>query len=110
MTSREWLLADSHRGIRNLTYVEQRVRRVPKIFRCLLKRTAFPREPEYPRGYILLLTPSKDSRNVLLRSEQPLGQIFNLGVESHDDLCDGLASLLQGLVEQGLELPKIHWI
>lgn len=36
--------------------------------------------------------------------------IFNLGVESHDDLCDGLITLLQGLVEQGLELPKIHWI
>jgi phage terminase large subunit-like protein len=42
--------------------------------------------------------------------EQLLGQIFNLGVESHDDLCDGLTTLLQGLVQQGLELPKIHWI
>jgi phage terminase large subunit-like protein len=42
--------------------------------------------------------------------EQLLGQIFNLGVESHDDLCDGLTTLLQGLIEQGLELPKIHWI
>jgi phage terminase large subunit-like protein len=42
--------------------------------------------------------------------EQLLGQIFNLGVESHDDLCDGLTTLLQGLVEQGLELPKIPWI
>jgi hypothetical protein len=35
--------------------------------------------------------------------------IFNLGAKSHD-LCDGLTTLLQGLVEQGLELPKIHWI
>jgi len=42
--------------------------------------------------------------------EQLLGQVFNLGVESHDDLCDGLTTLLNGLVEQGLELPKIHWI
>jgi phage terminase large subunit-like protein len=42
--------------------------------------------------------------------EQLLGQIFNLGVESKDDLVDGLTTLLQGLVEQGLELPKIHWI
>jgi len=42
--------------------------------------------------------------------EQLLGQIFNLGVESHDDLCDALVWLLQGLVSQGLELPKIHWI
>jgi phage terminase large subunit-like protein len=42
--------------------------------------------------------------------EELLGQVFNLGVESHDDLCDGLTTLLLGLVEQGLELPKIHWI
>jgi phage terminase large subunit-like protein len=42
--------------------------------------------------------------------ERLLGQIFNLGVESHDDLCDGLTALLQGLVSQGLELPEIHWI
>jgi phage terminase large subunit-like protein len=42
--------------------------------------------------------------------EELLGQIFNLGVESHDDLCDALVWLIQGLVNQGLELPKIHWI
>jgi phage terminase large subunit-like protein len=42
--------------------------------------------------------------------EELLGQIFNLGVESHDDLNDALVYLLQGLVSQGLELPKIHWI
>ena len=42
--------------------------------------------------------------------EHLLGQIFNLGVESHDDLCDGLTTLLQGLVEQGVELPRIHRI
>jgi hypothetical protein len=36
--------------------------------------------------------------------------MFNLGVESHDDLNDALVYLLQGLVGQGLELPKIHWI
>lgn len=42
--------------------------------------------------------------------EELLGQMFNLGVESHDDLCDGLTTLLQGLSDQGLELPKIHWI
>jgi predicted phage terminase large subunit-like protein len=42
--------------------------------------------------------------------EQLLGQIFNLGVEAHDDLLDGLTILIQGLVDQGLELPKIHWI
>jgi hypothetical protein len=42
--------------------------------------------------------------------EKLLGQIFTLGVESHDGLCDGLATLLYGLVKEGLELPKIQWI
>jgi hypothetical protein len=39
-----------------------------------------------------------------------LWQIFNLGIEAHDDLCDTLVWLFQRLVSQGLELPKIHWI
>jgi hypothetical protein len=39
-----------------------------------------------------------------------LAQIFNLGVEAHDDLCDGLTTLLLGLVNQGLELSKIHGV
>lgn len=42
--------------------------------------------------------------------EELLGQVFNLGVESHDDLVDGLTTLLQGFMEQGLELPKIHYL
>jgi predicted phage terminase large subunit-like protein len=42
--------------------------------------------------------------------EELLGQIFNFGVESHDDLMDGLTTLIQGLVNQGLDLPKVHWI
>lgn len=42
--------------------------------------------------------------------EQLLGQIFNLGIESHDDLVDSFVWLIQGLVEAGIELPKIHWI
>jgi hypothetical protein len=41
--------------------------------------------------------------------EELLAQIFNLGVESHDDLNDGCVYLIQGFVNQGLELPKIHW-
>jgi hypothetical protein len=36
---------------------------------------------------------------------QLLGQVFNLGVESHDDLCDALVWLLQGLVSQ-----EVQWI
>jgi hypothetical protein len=27
-----------------------------------------------------------------------------------DDLNDAMVYLLQGLADQGLELPKIHWI
>ena len=42
--------------------------------------------------------------------EELLGQIFNLGVESHDDLNDAAVYMLTGLMQQGLELPKIHWI
>lgn len=42
--------------------------------------------------------------------EELLGQLFNLGVDSHDDMCDSLVWLLQGLANSGLELPEIHWI
>jgi phage terminase large subunit-like protein len=42
--------------------------------------------------------------------EELLGQMFNLGIESHDDLADSCVYLIQGLANQGLELPKIHWI
>jgi phage terminase large subunit-like protein len=40
--------------------------------------------------------------------EQLLGQVFHRGVESHDDLVDGLTYLLRGLADEGLELPKIQ--
>lgn len=42
--------------------------------------------------------------------EELLGQMFNLGVESHDDLNDACVYLIQGLANQGLDLPKIQWI
>ena len=42
--------------------------------------------------------------------EQLLAQLFNFGVEGHDYLVDALAYLTLGLVEQWLELAKIHWI
>jgi hypothetical protein len=44
-----------------------------------------------------------------LRSEEMI-RLHHLGVGSHDDLCDGLTTLLQGFMNQGVELPKIHWI
>jgi hypothetical protein len=34
----------------------------------------------------------------------------NFGVEALDDLLDGMVWLIWGIVEQGLALPKIHWI
>ena len=42
--------------------------------------------------------------------EDLLGQIFDLGVSSHDDECDSCVYLLTGFMNQGLELPKVHWI
>jgi predicted phage terminase large subunit-like protein len=42
--------------------------------------------------------------------EQLLAQLFGFGIEANDDLVDGFSYLLQGLVDQGLDLPKIHWI
>ena len=54
----------------------------------------------------------KNGTALLPRSgcEQLLAQMFTLGVAAHDDLKDALVYLLQGLANQGLGLPKIHWI
>jgi hypothetical protein len=63
------------------------------------------------RGCRLSRRTSRTARSVsALRCEQLLAQMFNLSVEAHDDLNDALVYLLQGLANQGLELPKIHWI
>jgi hypothetical protein len=35
---------------------------------------------------------------------------FGFGVEAHADLVDALVYLILGLVQQGLQSPKIHWI
>ncbi len=42
--------------------------------------------------------------------EELLGQMFDLGVASHDDIVDSAVYMLTGFMQQGLELPKIHWI
>lgn len=42
--------------------------------------------------------------------EQLLAQVFNLGVEAHDDLCDRLTTLLNGPASEGIDLSKIPWI
>jgi phage terminase large subunit-like protein len=82
-----------------------------------MERMMIPVVPMKPQGdkraRLQVVAPYIKNGTVLFpRSgcEQLLGQIFNIGVESHDDLCDALVYLLQGLANQGLELPKIHWI
>lgn len=42
--------------------------------------------------------------------EELLGQLRRIGVESRGDLADALVWLIQGLVQKGVELPKITWI
>jgi hypothetical protein len=49
-------------------------------------------------------------RFLRIGAAQLLQQVFGLGVESHDDLCDGLTTPIQGLVDDGLDLPKVHWL
>lgn len=36
--------------------------------------------------------------------------ISGSGSRRHDDLVDAMVDLILELAEQGLELPKIHWI
>ena len=38
--------------------------------------------------------------------EELINQMINFGVESHDDLLDGITNLLLGLMETGLDLPS----
>jgi predicted phage terminase large subunit-like protein len=82
-----------------------------------MERALLPVVPMKPQGdkraRLQVVAPYIKNGTVLFPRagcEQLLGQMFNLGVESHDDLNDALVYLLQGLVSQGLELPKIHWV
>lgn len=42
--------------------------------------------------------------------EDLLNQLFNFGVETHDDLVDGLVNLLLGFQIVGLDLPMFHTV
>jgi len=42
--------------------------------------------------------------------DELIGQMLNLGTESHDDLVDALVWLIWGLVDQGLDIPKVRWV
>ena len=82
-----------------------------------MERAMLPVIPMKPQGdkraRLQVIAPYIRNGSVLFPRtgcEQLLGQVFNLGVESHDDLNDACVYLIQGLVDQGLELPKIHWI
>ena len=41
--------------------------------------------------------------------EDLLSEILNFGVEAHDDLADAIGYLVIKMMENGLQLPKIHW-
>jgi predicted phage terminase large subunit-like protein len=82
-----------------------------------MERALLPVVPMKPQGdkraRLQVVAPYIKNGTVLFPRagcEQLLAQMFNLGVEAHDDLNDALVYLLQGLVNQGLELPKIQWI
>jgi predicted phage terminase large subunit-like protein len=82
-----------------------------------MERAMLPVVPLKPnadkRSRLQVVAPYIKNGTVLLpRSgcEQLLAQLFGFGVEAHDDLVDALVYLILGLVEQGLELPKIHGI
>lgn len=73
-----------------------------------------PMKPTHDkRSRLMVVAPYIKNGTVLfprVGCEQLLAQLFNFGVEGHDDLVDALVYLILGLVEQVLELPKIHWI
>jgi phage terminase large subunit-like protein len=82
-----------------------------------MERAMLPVVPMKPQGdkraRLQVVAPYIKNGTVLFPRtgcEQLLGQMFNLGVESHDDLNDAAVYLIQGLANQGLELPKIQWI
>jgi predicted phage terminase large subunit-like protein len=82
-----------------------------------MERALLPVVPMKPQGdkraRLQVVAPYIENGMVLFPRpgcEELLGQMVNLGFESHDDLNDALVYLLQSLVSQGLELPKIHWI
>jgi hypothetical protein len=39
-----------------------------------------------------------------------LTQLFGLGAEKHDDLCDALVYLILGLAGEGIEEQKVHHV
>jgi phage terminase large subunit-like protein len=42
--------------------------------------------------------------------EQLLAQLFGFGAEKHDDLVDALVYLILGLVGDGIEEQRVHYV
>lgn len=82
-----------------------------------MERAMLPVIPMKPQGdkraRLQLVAPYIKNGTVLFPRagcEDLRGQVFDLAVASKDDLNDALVYLIQGLVNQRLELPKIQWI
>jgi phage terminase large subunit-like protein len=46
----------------------------------------------------------------MLRCEELIRQLLGFGVEKHDDLVDALVYLILGLVGEGIEEQKVHYV
>jgi predicted phage terminase large subunit-like protein len=103
------------RGGANLFFVEDvayQKAAIQEMIRAMLPVTAMKPQAD-KRARLQVVAPYVKNGTVLFPRtgcEQLLAQLFGFGVEAHDDLVDALVYLILGLVEQGLELPKIHWI
>jgi hypothetical protein len=42
--------------------------------------------------------------------EQLITQVVGLGIEKHDDLCDALVWLILGVIGDGIEEQKVHYV
>jgi predicted phage terminase large subunit-like protein len=85
---------------------------IQEMERAMLPVVAMKPQADKPARLMVVAPYIKNGTVLFPRTgcEQLLGQLFNFGVEGHDDLVDALVYLILGLVQQGLELPKIHWI
>lgn len=85
---------------------------IQEMERALLAVVAMKPQPD-KRARLQVVAPYIKNGVVLFPRtgcDQLLAQLFGFGVEAHDDLLDALVYLILGLVQQGLELPKILWI
>lgn len=82
-----------------------------------LVRIGVPNQPMQPttdkRSRLLVAATYIKNGTVLFPRtgcEELIGQLLNFGVEAHDDMVDALVYLILGLVEGGMDLPRVTWI